>query len=443
MNQALGKIRAGGRTTELYRNALAALRLLAALNADRKSLIILSDGLAEDRAYFHAYVVAKARTEGITIDGLGYPRSVSLSVGLQTLRRLAEETGGVFVEGNRNFALSEDYLSAPFANSDGGGTAVFDLQLAIDAGAVGKVPLNLEWLLNGTTERSVLPIELPIPPAPVPELVVIKVPVLPTQPDVQAQTTATPLTSDGAEPATIDPNGAALLALATTAASAPSTLNETQTPATSSSSPAAQLSPVSARVSRPPPRLEIGVAPFLGELDSLQDWLWLISALLGIVLMGLAWGLYAVLRKRPVNADSENSQRRAVPVMELAQPESRQTYTYLEGVDDGERYPINSAAFRIGRHADNELPIDDASISRHHAQIHRKRDGTFSISDLESMNGVLVNDQRLPTSPLVEGDLVDLGDIRLRFTMLAIDSLDGDETVMVRTHIPGKFGNAA
>ena len=59
------------------------------------------------------------------------------------------------------------------------------------------------------------------------------------------------------------------------------------------------------------------------------------------------------------------------------------------------------------------------------------------------MNGVFVNDQRLPSSPLVEGGLVELGDIRLRFTMLAIYPLDGDETVLVRTHIPGKIGNAA
>jgi len=446
LDAALTQVRASGRTTELYRNALAALRLLSGVNADRKSLVILSDGLAEDRAYYHADVVAMARAEGVTIDGLGYPRSVSLSVGLQTLRRLAEETGGVFVEGNGSYVLSEDYLAAPFAVADDGGTVVFDLRAAIDAGATGRGSLNLDWRVNGSVERLVVPVELPPAPAPAPKPVVIKVP-MPAAPMVPLPSPSVAAsannnnagTSAGASvgpgSATTSSAAAAKVPLATSASDA------TPGAPAASTTPATDNDTVAPPLQERPPAPELSSSPFVGEFDSLQDWLWLISALLGIVLMGLAWALYAVLRPRP--ASEAEPQPRAPPVMELAHHEPRQTYAYLEGVDDGGRYPINSAAYRIGRHADNELPINDPSISRHHAQIHRKRDGSFTISDLESMNGVFVNDERLPTSALKEGDLIELGDIKLRFTMLAIDMLDGDETMMMGTQVPGNYGTAA
>jgi hypothetical protein len=119
-----------------------------------------------------------------------------------------------------------------------------------------------------------------------------------------------------------------------------------------------------------------------------------------------------------------------------------QVFAFLDALDgSGERHSITSAAFRIGRHADNELPISDASMSRHHAQIQLKRDGTFLVTDLESMNGVFVNEKRITSSPVKHGDLVELGDVRMRFGVTKQDSLRGDETVMVRTALPGDLGN--
>ena len=49
-------------------------------------------------------------------------------------------------------------------------------------------------------------------------------------------------------------------------------------------------------------------------------------------------------------------------------------------------------ALRIGRNDDNDVTLADNSISGYHAEIHRKRDGTFIITDLDSKNGVLLND---------------------------------------------------
>jgi hypothetical protein len=91
------KLLAKGKTTELYRNLLEAIKYLRGINSPHRNIILMSDGLAEDLAYFHHDVVAAARKDRIVISAIGYPRSVLQSVALQTLRRLAEETGGVFI----------------------------------------------------------------------------------------------------------------------------------------------------------------------------------------------------------------------------------------------------------------------------------------------------------------------------------------------------------
>ena len=146
MEAALANIRAQGRTTELYRNTLAAVNLVGEFDASRRSVVIFSDGQAEDRAYFHTDVVNAARQYGVSIDGLGYPRSVALSVALQTLRRMAEETGGQFVEGSPQFGLPRPYLDAPFNAFDNGGVLAIDLTPAVD-GAADDGMVELTWQL--------------------------------------------------------------------------------------------------------------------------------------------------------------------------------------------------------------------------------------------------------------------------------------------------------
>ncbi len=58
-------------------------------------------------------------------------------------------------------------------------------------------------------------------------------------------------------------------------------------------------------------------------------------------------------------------------------------------------YPLIGAATRIGRLADNDVVLDDAEVSRHHAVI--SDTGTsFVITDLRSANGVHVQE---PSNP--------------------------------------------
>lgn len=68
----------------------------------------------------------------------------------------------------------------------------------------------------------------------------------------------------------------------------------------------------------------------------------------------------------------------------------------------------------MGRELDNTLRLPDPSISRHHCVL-RKVGGGYEIQDLQSSNGVLVNGNRVQSSPLRHGDRITLGQIQLTF----------------------------
>ena len=52
----------------------------------------------------------------------------------------------------------------------------------------------------------------------------------------------------------------------------------------------------------------------------------------------------------------------------------------------------------IGRHPDNTIQVLDRIISKEHAQIHRKPDGSFMLKDLGSLNGTYVRGERVGES---------------------------------------------
>jgi hypothetical protein len=88
-------------------------------------------------------------------------------------------------------------------------------------------------------------------------------------------------------------------------------------------------------------------------------------------------------------------------------------YAYLES--EKLRYPIKQTTVRIGRHSDNELSLSNTSVSNHHAELHRRRDGQFVIVDLDSLNGIYVNGEQTKTSFLSNGDSIEIGEVKLFF----------------------------
>ena len=126
-----------------------------------------------------------------------------------------------------------------------------------------------------------------------------------------------------------------------------------------------------------------------------------------------------------------------------AKPASRVTETpfkpfaYLIVQDEkATNYPITSTTWRIGRSKDNELTLQDNSVSRRHAEIHRYSNGNFIIFDVDSLNGIFVNDEKIKKKKLHEGDIIEIGDIFLRFSLYSADFQLDEDTAVQRTKTP-------
>ena len=88
-------------------------------------------------------------------------------------------------------------------------------------------------------------------------------------------------------------------------------------------------------------------------------------------------------------------------------------------IDGQARRPLPSTAslVRIGRHEDNDVRIGDGSVHRHHAVIHRTPAAEFVITDLSGAegNGLVINGERRAQASLADGDVIQLGEARMRF----------------------------
>jgi SARP family transcriptional regulator, regulator of embCAB operon len=81
----------------------------------------------------------------------------------------------------------------------------------------------------------------------------------------------------------------------------------------------------------------------------------------------------------------------------------------------GRCYPLHAAATRIGRSTDNDIVLDDARVSRHHAVI-IDTGTSFVISDLRSANGVVVQNERIRSNAILsDGDDIDICDHEFTF----------------------------
>jgi hypothetical protein len=91
----------------------------------------------------------------------------------------------------------------------------------------------------------------------------------------------------------------------------------------------------------------------------------------------------------------------------------------LESLDTpGQLHKLGLPINTVGRNKSNDILLDSPSISRYHARLLNNSDGVWLI-DLQSSNGCHVNDQRISSQVLSEGDLVVIGECRFRFSSVA------------------------
>ena len=82
---------------------------------------------------------------------------------------------------------------------------------------------------------------------------------------------------------------------------------------------------------------------------------------------------------------------------------------YRNGKFLGQELALKRAIIWIGREEDNEIWLDDDTVSRYHAELIWEN-GLVSVHDCGSLNGVLLNGQRVPNATLVKnGDTLEVG----------------------------------
>jgi hypothetical protein len=89
-------------------------------------------------------------------------------------------------------------------------------------------------------------------------------------------------------------------------------------------------------------------------------------------------------------------------------------------LDRGKQIPLKVGLNIVGRLPDNDVVIDDATVSRRHCAIVVHSDLTIEVHDVASKNGTMVNGSKIngPTR-LRDGDEIGLSDRRLTFLMFS------------------------
>lgn len=100
-----------------------------------------------------------------------------------------------------------------------------------------------------------------------------------------------------------------------------------------------------------------------------------------------------------------------------------QSYAVLvvrRGPGEGTAYHLEHPVVKVGRGPDQEVFLDDITVSRQHAEI-RSTPAGWVIIDLGSLNGTYVNRQPVTETQLQSGDEVQIG--KYRFVYLVADEV--------------------
>jgi pSer/pThr/pTyr-binding forkhead associated (FHA) protein len=83
-----------------------------------------------------------------------------------------------------------------------------------------------------------------------------------------------------------------------------------------------------------------------------------------------------------------------------------------QGPEIGTRFTLEGDQVTIGRIPDNDIQLDDFTVSRQHAVL-VKQGSAWLVRDLGSLNGTYVNSARVDEVSVQHGDEVQIGRFRL------------------------------
>ena len=152
-----------------------------------------------------------------------------------------------------------------------------------------------------------------------------------------------------------------------------------------------------------PPPVTVPLSPIIDPIILIG------SALLGLLILLFIWRRYRLRR-----AAAQRAAQPTEPVKPITPPPPP-TATLEFTAADGRvlRFTLDKPALTLGRASDNDLVVPDsvpeaATVSQHHAHFRRDQDDLI-VRDLNSRNGLTVNDRHTYHNVLQDGDRLAFG----------------------------------
>jgi len=89
---------------------------------------------------------------------------------------------------------------------------------------------------------------------------------------------------------------------------------------------------------------------------------------------------------------------------------------------------------KIGKKTDNDIVINDKTVSRYHSEIYVTDDNTYLLKDKNSTNGTTINSMKVKEAYLSQGDLIEIGETKIEFQTY-------DESVQIEPSSNNFFGD--
>lgn len=161
--------------------------------------------------------------------------------------------------------------------------------------------------------------------------------------------------------------------------------------------------------------------------------LWVYAAASGLAVLLLLLLLLLLRRKSPVEdldgdfdadadidfGDTDHDTAAATQISTASRASKPvKAPAYLVNTVTHNRLPVAGSHVSIGRGSSNTVIIDDDSVSRMHAEIIRNREGGYSVSDLNSLNGTYINGKKTAgVGHIKAGDEIKFGEVTMRFVL--------------------------
>jgi hypothetical protein len=381
---ALGAVKTDGESslaTLIYQNLRQAMvEHLGKRNEPRKAIVLLTDGKDETPGGPEAIrsrrdeLIAKAKELEVMIHTIGFAERASEANWFADLKEISMETEGLHLAAEvATRQLPPDAWATLQGVTRGGGTAILDV-----SGLEQPTPVKLE-LETADGSRAVVT----VPAADVAKALVTKEP-------PKAADPTTPNPESGSTPS-MDKEGLPV-------------------PDSAEGQDTSEADPTPEKTVAPP-------------------WLWWavggVVALLLVIILVVLSRRRAAADARSAEALREAEQARILNEMLTQQEADPGTVivapvalAYLEMCDaDQTRHPVTVTNLRIGRGQHNDLVLRNDSVSGNHCTLTRNRQGEWVLTDLKSGNGVIVNGAQVKEAVLRQGDVIELGDLKMRFLL--------------------------